>query len=168
MGELPNDIRAILEALARKDISVEEAEKLISTIKEKSHSRSSQQKKYDKSFVGKEFVLDEGEEYSGNLEVVNSKVVINGKLNGDLEIAFGELIFSGEINGDAELVGCAITWKGGEIDGNLELVGCSQSGQRPKVTGKVSEINNFFVNGILGTVKYLIVKPFLSGIKVEE
>lgn len=66
------------------------------------------------------------------------------------------------------MVGSTIKWNGGTIDGDLELVGCTYSGNRPKVSGRVEEINNFFINGILGTVKYLVVKPFLSGIKVEE
>ncbi|HQE47992.1 MAG TPA: hypothetical protein PKV93_01405 [Fervidobacterium sp.] len=168
MGEIPSDIRAILEALARKDISIEEAEQLILSIKQKESYQSPKEKKYEKSFLGKEFILRKGEEHTGNVEAVNSKIIIEGTINGDLEIAFCDVSFSGEVKGDVQLVGSTIKWNGGTIDGDLELVGCTYSGNRPKVSGRVEEINNFFINGILGTVKYLVVKPFLSGIKVEE
>jgi len=141
---------------------------LILSIKQKESYQSPKEKKYEKSFLGKEFILRKGEEHTGNVEAVNSKIIIEGTINGDLEIAFCDVSFSGEVKGDVQLVGSAIKWNGGTIDGDLELVGCTYSGNRPKVSGRVEEINNFFINGILGTVKYLVVKPFLSGIKVEE
>jgi len=166
MGELPNDLITILEALARKEITVDEAEKLVIAImsakSEKNFGRRS------KSFVGREFILNPGQEHNGDIEIVNGRAIINGKLNGNLEVVFGEMIFSGEVNGNVELVGTQITWNGGIISGNLQLVGCSYRGTKPSVLGNVSEIDNFFVNGILGMVKNLIVKPFLSGIKIEE
>ncbi|MEN3043461.1 MAG: hypothetical protein ABDH59_09260, partial [Fervidobacterium sp.] len=64
-------------------------------------------------------------------------------------------------------VGCKIKWDGGTINGKLEIVGCNYSGIKPRVKGTVNEINNLFVNGVLGTVK-LFVKPIISGIKIEE
>jgi len=165
MGELPNDVRAVLEALARKEISVEDAEKLILTLKS---SKNTEKSKKKKSIIGREFILSEGEEFSGDIEIVNGKAIISGKINGDLEIVFGELVFSGEVNGNVEIVGSSITWHGGKINGNLQLVGCNYKGEKPKVVGNVSEISNFFINGILNTVKYLVVKPFMAGIKIEE
>jgi len=50
MGEIPSDIRAILEALARKDISIEEAEQLILSIKQKESYHSPKEKKYENLF----------------------------------------------------------------------------------------------------------------------
>ncbi|MGC8955084.1 MAG: hypothetical protein ACP5JS_03185 [Fervidobacterium sp.] len=164
MGELPNDIRSILEALARREISVDDAEKLILTIK----SAEKHNNKKEKSIIGKEFTLNEQEEFDGDLEIVNGKASIFGILNGNLQIIFGELVLSGTIKGDVELVGSTITWNGGIIEGNLEMVGCNYKGEKPKVRGNITEINNFFINGILNTVKHLIIKPFMSGIKVEE
>ncbi|WP_448376341.1 hypothetical protein [Fervidobacterium sp.] len=166
MGELPNDILTILEALARKEITVDEAEDLIRAIMERRDEHKSRKSK--KSYIGKEFVLNAGEEFVGKVEVVNGKAIINGRLVGDLEVVFGDLVFSGDVTGNVQLVGTNIVWNGGNIRGNLEMVGCSYKGAKPAVDGRVNEVNNFFVNGILGMVRNLIVKPILSGIKIEE
>ncbi|MGQ9856247.1 MAG: hypothetical protein ACUVQF_05880 [Fervidobacterium sp.] len=165
MGELPNDIRSILEALARKEITVEEAEQLILAIKQ---SKESDRRKKSKSFIGKEFVLNTGEEYVGNIEIVNGRAVINGKLVGSLQVVFGEVVFSGEVTKNVELVGTTVTWNGGRIGGNLQMVGCNYKGVKPVVEGNVSEVNNFFVSGIIGLVKKVVVRPLLSGIKIED
>ncbi|ANE41366.1 hypothetical protein IM42_00580 [Fervidobacterium sp. SC_NGM5_O18] len=165
MGELPNDLLAILQALARKEITVDEAEQLIEAIMDK---RTEERRKGSKSYIGRDFIINPGEEYFGKVEVVNGKAIINGRLIGDLEVVFGELIFSGEVAGNVELVGTNIVWNGGHIAGNLEMVGCSYKGAKPIVDGKVNEVNNFFINGVLGIVRNLVVKHFLSGIKIEE
>lgn len=169
MGELPSDVQVILEALARGDITIEEAEKLILTIKrsEKVTFSSSSNTNGKRSIIGKEFNLDAGQECQEDLEIINSKVVIKGTLHGDLELVFCDVYFSGEIKGDLKAVGCKITWNGGRIGGYLELVGCTYSGKKPLVSGNINEINNFFVNGILQSVR-LFVKPILSGIKIDE
>ncbi|MGC9771438.1 hypothetical protein [Fervidobacterium islandicum] len=165
MGELPNDILAVLEALSRKEITVDEAEQLIQAVMEK---RMNKNVRKQRTYISREFMINPGEEYVGTVEVVNGKAVINGRLVGDLEVVFGELIFSGEVTGNVELVGTNIVWNGGRIGRNLEMVGCSYKGTRPTVDGKVNEVNNFFINGILGMVRNLIIKPFLHGIRIEE
>lgn len=169
MGEIPNDIRVILEALARREISVEDAEKLIMAIKqEKADGKQKNHKKVrGKNIIGKELIIEENQDYEGDIQAVNSKVVVKGRLKGDLELVFSEFYFSGEIDGDVEAVGCKLTWDGGTISGDLQIVGCNYSGRKPLVKGKVNEINNFFINSILGTVK-VFVKPIMSGIKIEE
>uniref|UniRef100_A0A7C5Y7N7 Polymer-forming cytoskeletal protein n=1 Tax=Fervidobacterium nodosum TaxID=2424 RepID=A0A7C5Y7N7_9BACT len=170
MGEIPNDIRAVLEALARKEISVEDAEKLIIAIKQEkvqNKGKKSSEVSGGKSLIGKELVIEENQEYNGDIQAVNSKIIVKGKVKGDLELVFCELYFSGELDGDIEAVGCKLVWNGGTINGDIQMVGCNYSGKKPVVKGSVNEINNFFINGILGTVKFF-VKPIISGIKIEE
>lgn len=168
MGELPSDIRAVLEALSRKEISVKDAERLILIMKRLKKSNVSNNSEFSrKSIVGKEFIIDAGEECKEDLEIVNSKVWIKGKVYGDVELIFCDVYFSGEVEGDLEAVGCKIAWNGGRINGDVNIVGCSYTGKKPSVSGSVNEINNFFINGILQSVK-IFVKPILSGIKVES
>lgn len=170
MGEIPNDVRAVLEALARKEISVENAEKLIIAIKQEQNNTKRKKNKEvsgSKSLIGNELIIEENQEYDGDIQAVNSKVIVKGRVKGNLELVFCELYFSGELDGDIEAVGCKLTWNGGIINGNVQMVGCNYSGKKPIVKGTVNEINNFFINGILGTVKFF-VKPIISGIKIEE
>ncbi|MFN3691288.1 MAG: hypothetical protein ACK4R7_00205 [Fervidobacterium sp.] len=170
MGELPSDVRVILEYLARGEITVDDAEKLILTIKRPENVRFSDSTNNTvgkRSIIGREFTLAEDGECLEDLELVNSKVVIKGKVYGNLELIFCDVYFSGEVQGDLKAIGCKVTWDGGKIGGYLELVGCTYTGKKPLVSGNVNEINNFFVNGILQSVR-LFVKPILSGIKIDE
>lgn len=173
MGELPSDIRSILEALARHEITVDEAEQLILALKETQRTNSDdgkekgRTKKRGKTVVGKDIVVEEGEELIGSLEIVNGTAIIKGKVYGDVQLVFSELYFSGEVHGNVDLVGSKAKWDGGLINGNLLIVGSEYSGKKPVVRGRVNEVNNFFIGGVLGTVK-LFVKPILSGIKLEE
>ncbi len=158
-----NEVRKILEALARHDINVEEAEKLILAVKLSSKNKS----KSSRSIVGRELIINEDEIYDGNIEVVNGKLILKGIVNGKVEAVFSEVEFSGTVNGKFEAVGCDIRWDGGVINGDVEIVGCNYKGKKPKVSGKVKEVNGFFVNSALSIAK-VFVKPFMKGIKISE
>lgn len=170
MGELPSDIRAILEALARKEITVDEAEALIDALRGAKSTKGQgdqSRNRRSRSVVGKQVTIAEDEEFVGDLEVVNGTVFVKGRIVGEFHAVFSDVFFTGEVTGNASFVGCKVRWNGGSIGGDLQLVGSQCSGARPHVKGNVNELNNFFVNGILGTVK-LIVKPILSGVRAES
>ncbi len=158
-----NEVKKILEALAKHDITVEEAEKLILAVKLSKKNKP----KSSRSVVGKEFIINEDEIYDGNIEIVNGNLILRGIVNGKVEAVFSEVEFSGTVNGKFEAVGCNIKWDGGVINGDIEIVGCNYKGKKPKVSGKVKEVNGFFINSLLKIVKFSI-KPFMNGIKISE
>ncbi len=158
-----NEVKKILEALAKHDITVEEAEKLILAVKLSKKNKP----KSSRSFVGKELIINEDEIHDGNIEIVNGTLILKGIVNGKVEAVFSDVEFSGTVNGKFQAVGCDIRWDGGVINGDVEIVGSNYKGKKPKVSGKVQEVNGFFVGGILRVVRFAI-RPFIKGIKISE
>ncbi|ANQ53519.1 hypothetical protein XJ44_03185 [Thermosipho affectus] len=160
-----DDIKKVLEALQNGEISAEEAEALINAIKSKEENKDFYQTTdtSEEPIVGEVTVIDETENFQGDLNIVNGEAIIKGKVAGDCSIVFGKLTFSGEIDGDLNVVGSRVNWNGGIIHGSLNIVACRESGRPPKVYGGLTRVNNLLLKGV-----FKIIKPFFSGMKMKE
>ncbi|QTA38826.1 hypothetical protein JYK00_04785 [Thermosipho ferrireducens] len=168
-----DDIKKILEALERGEITKEEAEALIAAVKTGNTEAEKvidfdeeEYKKWtgSKDVIGGKIVIDEGEVHEGDLNVVKGDVVVKGTIQGELSVVMGKLEFSGKVTKDANVVGSTVNWNGGIIEGDLNIVGCKESGKPPVVNGNLVRYNNAFIKGILS----FFVKPFLSGLEVRN
>ncbi|ABQ46600.1 MULTISPECIES: SHOCT-like domain-containing protein [Thermotoga] len=158
---MSEEIRKILEAVARGEISPEEGEMLIKAVQEK--EREEIGPKGDFSEREGDYILGENEIVEEDLVLSKKKAIIRGKIKGDLALINCETFFSGEVEGDLAVIGGKIEFDGGTVKGDLALIGVKESGKTPVVEGDIARISNFFVSGILK-----MVSPFISNISVSS
>ncbi|MCD6550731.1 hypothetical protein [Thermotoga sp.] len=156
---MSEEIRKILEAVARGEISPEEGELLLKALQEK----EKEGKEWEKDLSEKNFVLEEDEAVEGDLVLSKKKVIVKGKVKGDLVLINCETFFSGEVEGDLAVISGKIEFDGGKVKGDLALIGAKESGRKPSVGGDVARISNFFVSGMLK-----MFSTFISNISVSS
>ncbi|MDK2786543.1 MAG: hypothetical protein PWQ80_1222 [Thermotoga sp.] len=156
---MSEEIRRILEAVAKGEISPEEGEMLIKALKEK----EKEERNWPEDLSEKDFVLREDEVMEGDLVLSKKKAIIKGKVKGDLVLINCETFFSGEVEGDLAVISGRIEFDGGKVRGDLALVGAKESGRRPSVDGDVARISNFFISGMMK-----MLSPFISNISVSS
>lgn len=165
MGE---EIRKILEALQNGEITADEAEAFINAIKQKEKESRSRNNTYideekSETKIDEKIVIEEGEIFDGDINIVNGEAIIKGSVNGDCSVVFGKLMFSGEVRGDMNVVGSKVEWNGGIIHGSLNIVGSKESGTPPKIEGGLTRFNNFALKGV-----FKFLKPFLKGLEIKN
>ncbi|MCD6449725.1 MAG: hypothetical protein J7L34_04380 [Thermotogaceae bacterium] len=159
-----DDVKKILEAVANKEITQEEAELLIKALKEKEDSsRSKNKKEKEKEKKKKEnvFTLEEDQFTDDDLVLISERAVIRGKIAGDLALIECETVFSGDVAGDMVIIGGKVLFEGGRVAGDLVSIGASVSGDEPEVLGSRVTIGNFLVRGILAALS-----PLFRGIRI--
>jgi cytoskeletal protein CcmA (bactofilin family) len=161
------EIRKVLEALKNGEITTEEAEALIEAIKQREDYKDENFESSDENVetkVGEITVIEEGEVFEGDINIVNGEAVIKGIVNGDCSIVMGKLTFSGEVKGDMDIVGSRVKWNGGVINGSLNIVASKEEGTPPKVKGGLTRVNNLLLKGLFK----VFLKPFLSGFEIKN
>ncbi|ADA67064.1 conserved hypothetical protein [Thermotoga petrophila RKU-10] len=158
---MSEEIRKILEAVARGEISPEEGEMLIKAMQEKEREESGS--KGASSEREGNYILDENEIVEEDLVLSKKKAIIRGKIKGDLALINCETFFSGEVEGDLAVIGGKIEFDGGTVKGDLALIDAKDSGKAPVVEGDIARISNFFVGGILK-----MISPFIGNISVSS
>ena len=158
-----DDIKKILEAVANKEITQEEAEMLIKALKErekkkkkkKGFFKKKEEKKEessDNSDYGETFIVNENDIVSGDVVLSSSKAIIHGTVNGDVVLIKCDLDFSGEVMGDLAVLGGRASFNGGKVHGDLVLMASKYSGKLPVVSGDTVRMSKFLASGIMNVV----------------
>ena len=156
------DVKKILDAVARGDISPEEGEKLISALLEREEKGKREKREKEKRKEA-EFVLRSGEVIDGDIVLSGKRVSIHGKVRGDVVLIQCDLEFSGEVEGDLVLISGRAKLDGGKVGGDLAVIGAKVEGDVDEVKGDRVKISNFFINGIL-----MALSPILKGLSVTS
>lgn len=147
---MSEEIRKVLEALQRGEITPEEAEVLIEAIKSREENNQEEsvneeiqwrmiKEEYHGSISGMGeniWITPEGK-VLGDVDIVKGKVKLEGHVDGNLDAVASQIEFGGTVSGNVNIVGGTVKWYRGEIKGNLEIVGAKEIGSRPLVGGKV-------------------------------
>ncbi|PLV59078.1 hypothetical protein [Thermotoga sp. KOL6] len=158
---MSEEIRKILEAVARGEISPEEGEMLVNALLEKEEKIDFS--KNSEVSSEKDFILERDEVVDGDLVLSKKKVIIKGKVRGDLALINCNTIFSGEVDGDLAVISGKVVFDGGRVKGDLALIGAKELGEKPVVEGEIAKISNFFIGGILK-----MIAPFIDNISVSS
>lgn len=156
------DVKKILDAVAKGDISPEEGEKLISALLEREEKGKREKREKEKRKEA-EFVLRSGEVIDGDIVLSGKRVSIHGKVRGDVVLIQCDLEFSGEVEGDLVLISGRAKLDGGKVGGDLAVIGAKVEGDVDEVRGDRVKISNFFINGIL-----MALSPILKGLSVTS
>lgn len=160
---MSDDVRKILEAVARGEISPEEGEKLIKALQEREKEKE-QDQEFQETFDEEEYVLREDETVEGDLVFSKKRVSIRGKVMGDLVLMNCDSFFSGEVEGDMVVIGGKVEFAGGKVREDLVLLGTKEKGEKPKVGGsEVRMSNNFLVRLMMG-----VVSPFVARMEITS
>ncbi len=156
------DVRKVLEAVARGEISPEDGERLIRAIQEREKG-GKEKREEEKGKNEKGFVLREGEVIDDDLTLSGEKVRVEGKILGDLVLLQCDTFFSGSVGGDMAVIGGKVEFDGGRVEGDLVLIGAKVKGKEPEVLGDRVKITNFLATGILTALS-----PILGGLRIRS
>ena len=157
------DVKKILDAVARGEISPEEGERLISALLEREEKGKEKRDKGKERKREAEFIVKSGEVVDGDIVLSGKRVFIQGKVRGDVVLIQCDLEFSGEVEGDLVLIGGRAKLDGGKVAGDFAIVGAKVEGDVDEVRGDRVKISNFFINGIL-----MALSPILKGLSVTS
>ncbi|MCX7653204.1 MAG: hypothetical protein N2Z58_00775 [Fervidobacterium sp.] len=148
------ELRKILEAVEKGDLSPDDAEKLIKIIFE-SDVWEEKASKSD-SIVNTVVEIKEGEKVTKNLSLTNGKLVLKGELLGDVFAVNSDIELFGTLSGNLSCVRSKIFWKGGEVKGDLNAVMCKEFGNA-NVLGKryIVSFNIPFANKIFSNNSFV-------------
>ncbi|ODN30450.1 hypothetical protein [Fervidobacterium thailandense] len=131
------ELRKILEAVERGELSPEDAEKLVNALFESSEEEFSQSKV--REVYNEVFVVKPGEVIRETVSARNSKLTIDGEILGDLDVVNCYVELSGTVHGNLNAATSKISWRGGKVLGDAKLVMCQESGNG-YVAGKKSGV----------------------------
>ena len=159
--EMMEDVKKVLDAVARGEISPEEGEKLISALLEK-EERGKKEKGKDRKKEA-EFIVKSEEVIDGDVVLSGKRVLIQGRIRGDVVLIQCDLEFSGEVEGDLVLISGRAKLDGGRVGGDFAVIGAKVEGDVDEVKGDRVKISNFFINGIM-----MALSPILKGLSVTS
>ncbi len=165
---MSDDVRKILEAVARGEISPEEGERLLKALQAQKGEGEEKTRKRLQELDEREYVLRKGETVEGKLVLSGKKTLIEGRVIGDLVLLSCDSFFSGEVEGNMVVIGGKIVFAGGTVKKDLVLVGAEEEGEKPKVGGSVTHISNFLVETILKMVSPLVGNIVVTPGKKEK
>jgi len=76
------ELRQVLEAVERGEISPEDAEKLIEAM----YSKENEEKSKEEEFVEVTEEIEETKEIHRNISMTNGKLILKGKVNGNVSV----------------------------------------------------------------------------------